>query len=293
VPPAAVANPSSGNAANVDASDAGAQRPIFLKTENISTFAGLDSRYLYRENPLSSADKLTFIETAMWINSFYGGASFAPVETDNAVITPYAGLSWTSTQYMESGLDSLDFYSTSAYTLLLAQHTSGWAFRAGVSYASDKSKATKEETYKEFYPNIGAMRMYGINENALAIFDIAGGIHKSESVSFFSPTINNELDNIDVTGSLGIRYAYNDFVITPRYSATHKTYTEGAPSTNDGRKDLIHSLTLKVDYPLADNFNVSVFGGLSKRDSKGGTTGLPFDFKSSDGGISLGINKSF
>jgi hypothetical protein len=28
----------------VDASDAGAQRPIFLKTEKISGFAGLDSR---------------------------------------------------------------------------------------------------------------------------------------------------------------------------------------------------------------------------------------------------------
>lgn len=292
VPPASVANPGSGNAANVDATDAGAQRPIFLKTENISTFAGFDTKYLYKDNPLSSADKINFIETAMWMNTVYGGASFSPIEVDNAVITPYAGVSWTSTKYLESGLDGLDFFSTSAYGLLLAQHTSGWAFRAGVSYASDKSEATKDETYKEFYPNVGAMRMIGINENALAIFDISGGIHKSDSDPVFGTSFK-ELENIDVTGSLAIRYAYNDFIITPRYSATHKTYTEGATSSNDGRKDLIHSLSLKVDYPLTDNFTISLFGGYSKRDSKGGTTGLPFDFESSDGGISLGINKSF
>jgi hypothetical protein len=292
VPPASVANPGSSNAANVDVSDAGAQRPIFLKTENISSFAGFNSKYQYKDNPLSSADKINFIETAMWMNTVYGGVSFAPIEVDDAVITPYAGISWTSTQYLESGLDGLDFYSTSAYTLLLAQHTSGWAFRTGVSYASDRSESTKTETYKEFYPNVGAMRMFGINDDAIAILDFSGGIHKADSDPVFGSSFK-ELENIDVTGSLGVRYTYNDLIITPRYSATHKTYTEGSTSSNDGREDLIHSISLKVDYPLTEVFTVSLTGGYSKRDSKGGTTGLPFDFESSDGGISFGINKSF
>ena len=32
--------------------DAGAQRPIFLKTENISAFGGVDSKIYYDDNPL-------------------------------------------------------------------------------------------------------------------------------------------------------------------------------------------------------------------------------------------------
>ena len=44
-PPAAVAN-GGGDNAKVDASDAGAQRPVFLKTENVSAFAGFDSKYI-------------------------------------------------------------------------------------------------------------------------------------------------------------------------------------------------------------------------------------------------------
>ena len=59
-PPTAVTNGEK-NDAKVDTSDAGAQRPIFLKTTSISPFAGLDSKYLFRTNPLSAADKLDFI----------------------------------------------------------------------------------------------------------------------------------------------------------------------------------------------------------------------------------------
>ena len=44
-PPAAVSNADTNNA-NVDASDAGAQRPIFLKTDNISAFVAVDDTVL-------------------------------------------------------------------------------------------------------------------------------------------------------------------------------------------------------------------------------------------------------
>ena len=46
------------NSANVDASDAGAQRPIFLKTENISTFGGFSSKIYYDDNPFSAKRKV-------------------------------------------------------------------------------------------------------------------------------------------------------------------------------------------------------------------------------------------
>ena len=284
-PPSSV-TAANNDGSNVDASDAGAQRPIFLKTENITAFVGLDSKYFYRNNPLSSS--VIQNETAMWMNTAYAGASFEPIEVEDAVITPYVGSSYTSTDYLD--LDGLNFFSTSAYCMLLAQHSNGWAYRLGVSYAMDKTDITDEETYKEFYPNVGAMKMFNHAENLIGILDLSGGFHSSESDSSFSAN-TKELNNIDVTVSYGIRYIYENFIISPRYSATFKSYTEGSTSSNDGREDLIHSLSVKIDYPIDENFNISLFGGYSKRDAK--SSFADFDFQSADGGVALGLNTTF
>ena len=297
-PPSSITTPNGDNT-KVDSSDAGAQRPIFMKTENISVFGGGESKYLYRNNPLSSADKLSFVETAMFINTVFAGASLEPVEVEDAVVTPYAGTSYTTTQYMESGLDALDFHSTSAYVMLMAQHSNGWAYRIGVSYAMDKSQTSKEETYKEFYPNIGAMKIHGINDQVIGIIDISGGLHKSESApNPFGPvTSTGELDNVDVTAAYGLRYVYDNFIFSPRYSLTYKDYTKGSESVNDGRNEFIQSITLKIDYPITENIKASLFGGYAKRDSSGGQLQdagvIDYDFDSADGGIALGLYMTF
>ncbi len=286
------------NIANVDSSDAGAQRPIFLKTTNVSPFAGLDSKYLYRNNPLSAADKIDFIETAMWMNTAYAGASFEAVELEEAVVTPYVGASYTTTEYLESGLDGLDFASTSAYAMLLAQHSSGWIFRAGISYAMDKAKSTKEETYKEYYPYIGAMKSYAVSDTVLGIFDISGGQHRSESVASGIPSLNStnsysgtrELQNVDISAGYSLRFIYNNIIVTPRYGIIYKKYYYGS---NDGRNDFMQNVNLKLDYIVNENLNISLFGGYSNRDSSSGNSNVNYDFNSADGGIALGLNTTF
>jgi hypothetical protein len=72
----------------VGASDTGAQRPIFLNTEQISAFAGFDTKVLYRSNPLTLSGDLTQTKTGIWQNSFYGGASLSPIDTDTASLDP-------------------------------------------------------------------------------------------------------------------------------------------------------------------------------------------------------------
>ena len=298
-PPSSVTNNSGDQNTNIESSDSGAQRPIFLKTENITAFGGLDSRYLYRNNPLSSSESLSFIETAMWINTAYLGASFEPIEIDDAVITPYTGISYTSTEYLVSGLDALAFYSTSAYALLMTQHSSGWMLRCGISYAMDKSESTEEETYAEFYPNIGAMKIYTISDSTIGIFDISGGYHISQSdPNPFGPgTSRSELDNLDLTLSYGHRIMYDNLVISPRYGISYKNYTKGATSINNGREEFIHSATLNFDYAISENFNVTLFGSYSQRQSSGGQLQdagiIDYDFYSTDAGISLGLNTTF
>jgi len=284
--------------ANVDASDAGAQRPIFLKTTSISPFAGLDSKYLYRNNPLSAADKLDFIETAMWMNTAYAGASFEAIEIVDAVITPYVGASYTTTEYLESGLDGLDFASTSAYAMLLAQHSSGWTFRAGISYAMDKSESAKDETYSELYPYIGAMKSYAVSDSILGILDISGGLHRSDSDASGIPSNNSinsyigyrELQNADIVAGYSLRFVYDKIVVSPRYGVVYKRYFYGP---NEDREDFLQTVNLKIDYIINENLNVSLFGGYSNRDSKNGNSNVNYDFNSADGGIALGLNTTF
>ena len=52
-PPSSLSSSESSNTPKIGASDAGAQRPIFLSSEQISAFAGFDSKVTYRSNPLT------------------------------------------------------------------------------------------------------------------------------------------------------------------------------------------------------------------------------------------------
>ena len=50
---------------------------------------------------------------------FFGGAGLGILETDNSVITPYIGGSWTINDYIEDQLSQFNYNSTSAYALYL------------------------------------------------------------------------------------------------------------------------------------------------------------------------------
>ena len=77
----------------------------------------------------------------MWTNTFFGGAGLGVFDFDDAIVTPYVSGSYTINDYLEDNLDilKLNYNSTSAYALLLAQHSNGWSGRVGVSYAMDRS----------------------------------------------------------------------------------------------------------------------------------------------------------
>ena len=62
-------------------------------------------------------------------------------------------------------------------------------------------------------------------------------------------------------------------------------------------EEFIHSATLNFDYAISENFNVTLFGSYSQRQSSGGQLQdagiIDYDFYSTDAGISLGLNTTF
>jgi len=286
-PPKSVTS-NAGGSGNVAASDSGAQRPIFLNTKLLSAFAGYDGKITYRSNPLTLPGDMKQAKTGIWQNSFFGGASLSPIDTDIAVVTPFFGGGWTMSDYLNDNLSTLNDYATSAYGLLMIQHESGWGFRGGVSYANVRNNDTDSEDYSEFYPNIGAMTTYALNADTLAIIDFSWGYHLSKSDSLLGGNTQS-LNNWDAAFSYSLRHSYGDFVITPNYRLGYKRFTEDG-TVNDGRKDVMHTLSIKVDYPVADNLKLSANTSYSRRNSSGGAG---TDYKNFDAGATVSINISF
>jgi hypothetical protein len=290
VPDLGVQNDSGGKPAEgVNASDAGAQRPVKLKKKGVSTFFGYSSKYFYRSNPLMASGKLSQQKTAMWTNAFFAGAGLGVIETDSSVITPYIGGSWTINDYIEGGLDTLNYNSSGAYALLLAQYGNGWSARAGVNYASDSSTENDTEDYSEFFPNIGVMKAFALTDSTLGIFDASVGKHVTSSFDLFKGKDAGVLDNWEMASSYSLKWnATGKLAFTPQYRLSYKVYEDGS---NKDRDDLTNALSLRIAYNLSSSVTLDLSTSYSKRT----TSGVPInmDFKNLDTGAGLALNARF
>jgi hypothetical protein len=272
---------------DVAVSDTGAQRPVQLKDNGISSFLGYNSKYFYRSNALSTPDD--YQATGMWTNTFFTGAGLGVFDADDAIITPYVGVSYTINDYVKSELSRFNYNSTGAYALLLAQFGNGWSIRAGVSYSMDRSSEMDTEDYMEIYPNMGVLKSFVINDSTSAIFDASIGSHQAKIQELpLGDSHEEELSNIEYAASYAINYELMSFTIIPKYKISYKVYDEGL---NKDRDDMIHDLNFKIEYPLSDSLKISTFYDYSTRNTDG--TQDNQDFKSYDYGIVLGLNARF
>jgi hypothetical protein len=273
---------------DVAVSDTGAQRPVQLKDKGMSSFIGYNSKYFFRSNPLSSSGELKQQATGMWTNTFFAGAGLGVFDADDAIITPYVGVSYTINDYVKSELSSFNYNSTGAYALLLAQFGNGWSVRGGVSYSMDRSSELDTEDYMEIYPNVGVLKSYVVNDSTTAIFDASIGSHQANTAALpIAESHEEELSSIEYSASYAINYELMSFTIIPKYKISYKVYDEGV---NKDRDDMIHDLNFKIEYPLSDSLKISTFYDYSTRNTEGLED---HDFKSYDYGIILGLNARF
>jgi len=273
---------------DVAVSDTGAQRPVQLKDKGMSSFVGYNSKYFFRSNPLSSSGELKQQATGMWTNTFFAGAGLGVFDADDAIITPYVGVSYTINDYVKSELSSFNYNSTGAYALLLAQFGNGWSVRGGVSYSMDRSSELDTEDYMEIYPNVGVLKSYVVNDSTTAIFDASIGSHQANTEALpIAESHEEELSSIEYSASYAINYELMNFTIIPKYKISYKVYDEGV---NKDRDDMIHDLNFKIEYPLSDSLKISTFYDYSTRNTEGLED---HDFKSYDYGIILGLNARF
>ncbi len=300
----AASDTTSAGSTDAVASDTGAQRPLKLDS-GISGQFGYDSRYSYKENPLGAPGVLDQQSDGVWENRFHGRAKLGVYDMDSSIVTPFLGGSWAMTDYTYKNADdlipdlsALNHNTTTAYLLFLLQHESGWAFRGGVMYSNDRSTENDTEEYMEFYPSIGATKAYALSEQALGVIDASIGVHLGNIEDVDGPLsdhTDDELDHADLTASYSIIYSFDKFTVRPSYSLSYRKYENGF---NSDRRDLLHHLSVHLDYPIAESFELSVFSDYSKRkssgsDSQGDPYSSIYDFKKFSVGAGLGLVASF
>ena len=283
---------------DITGSTTGMQRPIFLKSGFLSYFANIDNSLSRTSNPYQDETKadIEFGHDFVWSKTFSGGILTNPIDANIAMLTFVGGGSWTKSDHLIEAYESMNTYTTSAYLLCMIQHESGWNYRIGSSYAMVKDPRTTTESFSEFYPNIGATKTFDLPYDLLGFFDIGGGKHLTTSDGFDEDMSTGE--NWDFTVTLGLKYQVFDMLISPSYRYTKTIYTtendiaDPFPNSNRGRIDRKNTLSLKVDYPLFENINLSAnysFDQVERVNAAANAT----DYDNWSAGANLGLSLNF
>ena len=188
----------------------------------------------------------------------------------------------------------------------MIRHESGWSFRTGTSYASVRLTEKDTETYREFYPNIGAMNTFFVYADTLAVVDVSGGFHITDSDPVSRSQVGNklgsrkELDNWDLAFSITLLRDFYDFTVSPSYRLAMAGFTYNSPNnitynvgkaTMEDRFRLDHNFAIKIEYTVMEELKIAL--NTSYTNSNSSNTSSDFDNKSYNLGAHIGINLSF
>ena len=283
----------SGAAVAAPGSDSGAQRPIRMKKTGASTYFGYQSKYFYRSNAIMASGPLSDNKSGMWTNTFFAGLGLGAHDIGDSVITPYFGASWTINDFLKGTYGDLNYNTTGAYGMLMAQYANGWSSRLGVNYFSDVQTNIDKQTYAEYNPNIGLMKVHSLGSGTLAILDLSAGYHSTDSDSVVTATgtsITDALDSWEIAAKLGLNKRFGPVKATPAYRVSYKKYSNG---DNDGRSDVTQNVGVDFDWSIGKGVSIKLGTNYSNRSSSGGQVTNKFDFKNLDGGGGLSINARF
>ncbi len=290
VPATNVSNGGKSSGASVS-SDTGAQRPISLKKESVSFYFNYDSRYYYHSNPLLSSGPTKQQASGIWDNVFASTIGLGVFDMGDSVITPYAGGSWTLTDYTESALNGLNRNTTNAFFLLLSNYGGGLSSKLGLNYSNVRYTQTDTEDYMDTNPYISLRYAHFLSQETSGALELTLGTRNTSSDDFFGVT-DKVLNRSEAVLSYALKSQLASVTVHPTYSLLYKDYDEGS---NDGRKDWMHNLSLLVDYPIDDSFRLYLLGSYASQSSSGTliSDAGNNDYKYWNGGIGLGLTANF
>ncbi len=288
-----------GQPATGEASDVGAQTPVEVGGA-VSSYGGVDLRYMYRDNALSVSEPLgNAIKSGIIQHTFYVGAILPSKPFLDGAVTPFIGASRTDVHHDNSDLESFDNAANSAYFLFQYQLPEGVTVRAGVEYAGSINTEAETEDYRDYHTNISILKFFPLENGHSVLATVKTGLHKTRVDEVAGTTATaDRLNNWESSATLQYSFSpIKDVVARPFASLSYKQYQE---DQNDGRDDVTTTFGISGSYDLKPW--LQVVGSVVKmnRDSDGLQTAGSFynpnmanEYKNWDAGIGINISLSF
>jgi len=302
--------PTGQTSSNINASDTGMQRPVFLNTSNLSYFASITNSINRSANPLQKDTDLDIDKhgghSFSWSKSLNLGALTNPIDINSVMLTIIAGGGWTDVEHLHAGTRELDgspipdgFFKTmdsqsaSAYLLFMMQHESGWNYSVGSNLVWVNDPATKNETYRSFSPTVSASKPIQFPFDIVGVFKLDGGVNFSDTDPNTSQD-RDEQDNWNISASLGFNYELWDIILSPQYTYSRLAYLTDNPNVavNYNRVDYTNTLSLGANYNLSDNMSLGLNYSFEQSDSNK-PSDLVKKYKNWNAGANVGISVNF
>jgi hypothetical protein len=288
-----------GQPATGETSDVGAQTPVDVGGA-ISSYGGLDLRYLYRDNALSVSEPLgNAVKSGILQHTFYAGAILPSRSLGDGVITPFIGASRTDVYHDNKDLESFDNAANSAYLLFQYQLANGLTVRAGVEYAGSLNTVANTEDYVDYHTNVSLLKFFPLDNGHSLLATIKTGQHNTKVDAVTNTTATaDRLDNWESSATLQYSFSPLENVIArPFASVSVKKYTEGQ---NDDREDVTTSFGVSGSYDLKPWLQIVGSVVSVDRNSDGLQTAGSFynpnianEFDNWDAGIGINVTHSF
>lgn len=283
----------SGDSSDLSESDSGVQRPISLKSGGLSANFLYKTDLTYQDNPYAQDGGSLDFASALWTNSFSSSFGIGIIETENSVITPYVGGSWSTNEYTSAFVDvtanqkgimeAQSFNSTNAFVALLSQYGNGWSYSGVISYNMTKMTIDEKEALRDFVYTLKVLKSFIFNENQF-IFDASANFHSTDGDSQGDYKGRDEMDRYDLSSSLKLVKNLGAIDFSPKYTIQYSDYSNGA---NSDRTQFLHNLSVTFDYQITESFNLEFSSAYTINDSTGSDNDDDYEMFDAGAGIKL------
>jgi predicted porin len=267
--------------------DVGPQRILRLKPRPTYFDVVLDSQVFFSDNA-NYAQAPASISSPVFVNTVQAAFAPASVQLGQGKAAAAIGFAAQWYNYGDNRLQTLDF---NAQTLFISgKYTlDKWQFGVGVNLTRLVNQANYDETYREFMPNFGVMRVLPLNDRMFFSVGDLVDYHLTEvpSVLGSRTDINDRFDNI---ASLTFTWQLTShLIVQPYYRFQYSYYQHNTLATSD-RNDCLQSFGFTAAYYFNKNISARVFWNYSRKQSDDNFTPA---YHEMNGGLGLTLDIKF
>jgi predicted porin len=268
--------------------DVGPQRILRLNPRPNYFDVLFDSQVFYSDNANYSQAPF-MVGSTVYVNT--AQAAFAPPAWNlgPGKFSLAAGLASQWYNYGNEDLTSLDFDAQTVFTD--GKYTLGnWQFNLGASYTRLVNQSDYgHETYREFLPEIGAQRVFPINDNLLFAVGDQLEYHFTKVPTEITgrPDINDRLDDT-LYLTLSWQIVHN-LILQPYYRFQYSHYQRNTLQDGD-RNDFLHTFGVTLVYYFNKDISMRTFLNYNRKQTDDPLTPQYHEF---EGGIGAALEFKF